>query len=106
MPKRKHTCTLDRNKSVAKKQRNEQDAGVSDKGKAPSRFPRRMTAAQAAQMLLDSDLEDVFDNDHVSDDFEGEHSDTDNVQSTAADVPARPHQLLLSPVTLGQLTLI
>jgi len=46
-----------------------------------------MTAAQAAQMLLDSDLEDVFDNDYVSDDFESEHSDTDDVQSTAADVP-------------------
>jgi len=45
-----------------------------------------MTAAQAAQMLLDSDLEDVFDNDYMSDDFVSEHSDTDDVQSTAADV--------------------
>jgi len=36
---------------------------------------------------LDSDLEDVFDNDYMADDFESEHSDTDDVQSTAADVP-------------------
>jgi len=41
-----------------------------------------MTAAQAAQMLLDSDLENVFDNDYMSDDFKSEHSDTDDVQST------------------------
>jgi len=48
-----------------------------------------MTAAQAAQMLLDSDLEDVFDNDYMSDDFESKHSDTDDVQSTAANVRVR-----------------
>jgi len=104
MLKRKHTCTLDRNKSVAKKQRNEQDTGVSDKGKAPTRFPKRMTAAQAAQMLFDSDLEDVFDNDYMSDDFESEHSDTDDVQSTAADVPVASTSS--SVLAIGQYTYV